>query len=1155
MFKPLPPEMNLPAAEKSTLEFWREKDIFHRSQRRRSDAPRFVFYEGPPTANGRPHPGHALTRAMKDLFPRYKTMTGHLCERKAGWDTHGLPVETEVSKELGIHTKAEIEAYGIEPFVRLCIESVSRYMREWEEFTARLGFWVDLDQAYATYQASYVESVWWSLKTLYERGLLYRGHKVVWWWPQGGTALSAGEVGEGYRTVDDPSVFVLFPLVDPPEALRDTSLVVWTTTPWTLVSNHFAAVHPEFMYTVLRDRATGRRLLVASELADTLAEKAGIEVDRELELSGRDLVGLRYRPPFEEPYYARYGEVTGKLAEDGAGSDHLGWRVLAAGFVTLDSGTGLVHEAPAFGEVDFELWKQEAARFSQADALPLLCAVEPDGTFGAEAGEELRGRYIKDADREIIRMLKDRGLLLHRETYRHEYPFCPRADQDPLIQYARASWFVRTSAFKQEFLENNAAIEWLPAHIKDGRFGDFLRNNVDWALSRERFWGTPLPIWRCDATGYMEAVDSYAALLAKEDVQGTEVWDEAKRQDPALPDDLRLHRPYIDAVHYASPRGKGARMRRVTEVIDCWWDAGSMPFAQWGFPHAPGSRERLRERYPADFISEAIDQTRGWFYGLLAINTLLWGEGASAEDRSGGPEAEAPHPYRACITLAHVMGEDGKKMSKSKKNYREPAYVFDAYGADAMRWYFFSAQPPWTPVQFREDSIRDSQREYLLRLYNVFSFFNIYARIDGFRPRAEGGLLPTGWRPVAERSELDRWMIGLVQRTTLEVRERMDAFENYPAAGALRELVDALSNWYVRRSRGRFWRSIDGASPAEVADKWDAYNTLLEVLVDIAKLSAPFTPFLAEVVYRNIVGEPAEEGGWEAEESVHMCDYPEADMALVDERLLVAMDLVRQVVSLGHSARSEAEIKVRQSLAEVKVIAADEGDARLLERHASLIAEELNVRRVEFPDRADDYVAYSLKANFKVLGPRRGALAPRIAAALAKLDDRMSALKRSQLAETGTCQLEVDGQDVSLVADEVEVRLSAQPGWSAAQGRSAVVVVNTELDEELREEGLVREVVHHVQALRKSMDLLYQARIELRVEASPKLAGVLDRHRGRLMDEVLAARFDAVAVERAEVVAAGASEAVVGGGLPGGRSKEVDVEGEAVRISAAVIDG
>ena len=1121
MFEPLPTKFDFPESERRVLEFWQQHDIFGKSLEIRRGAPRFVFYEGPPTANGLPHPGHCLTRAIKDLFPRYQTMCGKLVERKAGWDTHGLPVEVEVCKQLGIHTKEEIEAYGIENFVQLCIESVFRYTREWEEMTRRLGFWVNLEEAYVTFHQSYVESVWWGLKTLFERGLLYQGHKVVWWWAQGGTALSAGEVGEGYRTVDDPSVFVRFPLVregtearrhggtkgaPPHAALADgakVSLLVWTTTPWTLISNHFAAVGPDIDYALIHDKTTDEYLYVASALAQSVVDKVKHDFEVIGVCKGTDLVGYRYVPPFDA-YHATMKDRTATM-KDG-GEAHIGWRITLADFVTLDSGTGLVHEAPAYGEVDFDLLQQQRQRFTDFDAIPLINAVKPDGTFSEEAPAAYQGRWVKDCDKDIIRELKERGILYHQEQVRHEYPFCPRAEDDPLIQYARKSWFVRTSTIKDEFLKNNEGIYWLPEHIREGRFGDFLRNNVDWALSRERFWGTPLPIWVCEQTGKMEAIGSYEELLAKPGVQGTEVWENAKQAKPDLPDHLKVHKPYIDAVTYDSPfasevgaGGSPGRMRRVTEVIDCWWDAGSMPFAQWGFPHVAGSVETFAQRFPCDFISEAIDQTRGWFYGLLAISTLLFGKTREEEKLPSRdiPKPNAGHPYKTCIVLGHVMGEDGLKMSKRTKNYKEPAYIFDHLGADAMRWYFYSAQTPWTSVRFQEVAIRDAQREFLLRLYNVFSFFNIYANIDGFAVASSDGAEGpgTGWRPVAERSEIDRWIISELHRTIQSVRTHLDRFENYPAAGRLKEFVDALSNWYVRRSRERFWKS------QKDADKWDAYNTLYDVLVSLSKLLAPFTPFFAETIYQNLCRGHGDEGPL----SVHLCDYPAADETLIDEELAHEMDLVRQIVSLGRAARSEARLKVRQPLALTEIILVSREHTAWLEAHADLIAEELNIKQVEFTTEADQYVTYQVKADFKAIGPRFGQLAPKIAAALGKID---AADARKTLATTGELALDAGGQRVNLTKDDLQIRLEAKSGWSAAQGRAGVVVVKTELTPELKDEGLVRELIHHVQSQRKERDLAYEARISLYIEGPAELTEVVRRFSDNIERECLATNIE-----------------------------------------------
>ena len=646
MFKSVSTSVRFPKQEEEILAFWKSREIYQKSLEQRADADPFVFYEGPPTANGLPHPGHCLTRAIKDLFPRYKTMRGFRCERKAGWDTHGLPVEVEVCKDLGIHGKDEIEKFGIEPFIQKCQQSVWRYMQEWEKLTERIGFWIDLSEAYVTYHQSYVESVWWSLKELFDQGRLYRGHKIVWWWAQGGTALSSGEVGQGYREVADPSVYVKFPLLDE----ENTSLVVWTTTPWTLPSNTFAAVGVDIDYAVCKDAESGEHLIVAEALVESLAEKAKREWTIEKRIKGSELVGKRYDPP-TTTYTSKFADAKGKL-KDGT-EEHLYWRVVPGDFVTLDSGTGLVHIAPAFGEVDYELLVNELARFDHDGPVPdLLCAVGPDGKFTSDYPDQ-EGVWVKDADKAISRAIKENGRLLLLDQYLHDYPFCWRADQDPLIQYPRESWFIRTTEFKDKMLENNQQIGWLPENIRDGRFGNFLESNVDWALSRERYWGTPLPIWECEETGKREAVGCYDELLQKPGVTGYEMWDEAKAKNPELVEDLKVHKPYIDAVTYDSPFESGARMRRVPEVIDCWYDSGAMPFAQWGYPHQ--GKEEFEKAFPADFISEAIDQTRGWFYSQLAISTMLFSE-----------SEKFPHPYRNCIVLGLMLAEwyeskDGKQ--------------------------------------------------------------------------------------------------------------------------------------------------------------------------------------------------------------------------------------------------------------------------------------------------------------------------------------------------------------------------------------------------------------------------------------------------------------------------------------------------------------
>lgn len=1114
MFRPVAAGANFPAQEAEIIEFWRAREIYAKSLERRADAPPFVFFEGPPTANGMPHPGHCLTRAIKDLFPRYRTMRGYRCLRKAGWDTHGLPVEVEVCKELGIHSKEEIEAYGIEPFIQKCQQSVWRYMQEWERLTERLGFWVDLKQAYVTYHKSFVESVWWSLKTLFDQGLLYQGHKIVWWWAQGGTALSAGEVGLGYRQVADPSVYVKFPIVadDKAKALgidADTSLLVWTTTPWTLPSNQFAAVSADLEYSVLSTDDAGK-IVVASALVDTLRAKVKQELPATKTLQGRDLVGMRYRPPFDY-YHNSLGDVEGTLKS--GGKQAVAWRVVAADFVKTDSGTGVVHQAPAFGEVDYDVLQAEKARFATGGP-ELICAVGPDGKFTKDA-PDYEGRWVKDADKDIARELRTRGLLWHREEYLHEYPFCWRAEQDPLIQYPRKSWFIRTSQFKDEMLANNAKINWLPEHIRDGRFGNFLETNVDWALSRERYWGTPLPIWVCQQTGQMEAIGSYAELLAKPGVQGGEVWKQAKAANPELPDDLMVHKPYIDELTYDSPHAKGARMRRVPDVIDCWYDSGAMPFAQWGYPHQ-GVAE-FKDQFPADFISEAIDQTRGWFYSQLAISTLLFGNQKSEirSQKSDDPNSvtphsplpiphfDYPHPFKNCIVLGLMLGEDGQKMSKQKRNYKTPAEIFDRYGADALRWYFYSNSPPWTSIRYSEQAIKESIPEFLLRLWNVYSFFIIYANIDGYSPKGSGvggqgtenkaatvGRAPAP-RAAKDRSELDRWILSELNRTVQTVVERMDVYDNFNACAALTAFVDALSNWYVRRSRDRFW-----AEDKHDADKLDAYTTLYECLLTTTKLIAPFAPFLAETMWQNL----AVAAGNDLE-SVHLCDYPTAETSAIDENLSTQMNLVRDVVSLGRNARMGAKLKVRQPLAKVEICLAQPTHQAWLNEHAALIREELNVKKVEFAVKADEYVAYTVLPDLKKLGPKLGKRLNSAKQALAKAD---AAALLQQLESAGRATLETPEGPLVLEADEVQVRLQAKPGWAAAHSAAGVVVVSTEVTPELVAEGLARDFVHSVQNIRKDLNCKYTDRITLAVVGDDEVIAAIRQFADYVKGETLA---------------------------------------------------
>ncbi len=1116
MFPAIDKSQSFPQRELAIGQFWEEQGIYEKTLAARADAPPFVFFEGPPTANGMPHPGHCLTRAIKDLFPRYRTMRGYRCERKAGWDTHGLPVEVEVCKELGIHSKEEIEAYGIEPFIQKCQQSVWRYMQEWERLTERLGFWVNLKDAYVTYHQSYVESVWWSLKTLFDRGQLYQGHKIVWWWAQGGTALSAGEVGQGYREVADPSVFVKFPLLDDDGKATDTSLLVWTTTPWTLPSNQFVAVNPEIEYATVVDSETNEKLILAKDLVETIAGKMKRELEVVSTCQGSDLVGKRYVPPFDCFY-----------DPDLPGA----WRVVSAGFVTTDSGSGVVHQAPAFGEVDYEVLVAEQARFPEGQGPALINCVAPNGKFTDEAPEFVRGRWVKDCDKEINRDLKKRGLLYHQEQYLHDYPFCWRAEQDPLIQYPRESWFIRTSDHKEQMLANNSRINWLPEHIQDGRFGKFLASNVDWALSRERYWGTPLPIWVCQETGKMEAMGSYDELLKKRGVTGTEVWEKAKAENPELPDDLQVHKPYIDAVTYDSPFAEGARMQRVTEVIDCWYDSGAMPFAQWGYrgQESGPEREKFESQFPADFISEALDQTRGWFYSQLAISTLLFGneEAGVTNDETKNSSLDIrhstfPHPFKNCIVLGLMLGEDGQKMSKSKRNYRSPDEIFDLYGADALRWFFFAKQPPWTTIRYSEQAIKDSIPEFLLRLWNVYSFFNIYANIDEFDPGQElrgegsevGGLgsatfaAAKSYRPVAERSELDRWILSELNSAIATVVDRMDQYDNYTACQAIIEFVDALSNWYVRRSRDRFW-----AKDKRSQEKLDAYWTLYECLVTTTKMIAPFVPFLADNLWQQLAVSPF---GKCVVESVHLCDFPVADTGAIDTKLSERMNLVRHISSLGRQARSKAELKVRQPLAKVEVILADTTHQAWLEEHAGVIAEELNVKSVEYSDEPDKYVEHEVVPNFKLLGPKLGKLMPKLKPALNKEN---CAELLANIRDNGKVNVTVEGQAIELTTDEIEVRIKAREGWAAANAKGVVLVLSTELTPELLAEGLSRDLVRVIQDARKDLNCDFTDRIEIGIVAeAPELQAATEQYGEYVTRETLATAISLEALESVEPV-------------------------------------
>ncbi|MHC4224873.1 MAG: isoleucine--tRNA ligase, partial [Planctomycetota bacterium] len=872
-------------------------------------------------------------------------------------------------------------------FTRRCLESVSRYIDEWERMSDRVGFWLDRE-GYATYHIYYVESVWWALSELFRKGLLYQGYKIVWWWPQGGTALSAGEVGEGYRTVEDPSIIVAFPV----KGRENTYFLAWTTTPWTLLSNVALAVAPDEPY-VEAQIDSGETFILAKALIRNVFGGGKVHLVHQFE--GRELEGKAYEPLF------RYREPEGGKA----------FEVMCADFVTLDTGTGIVHVAPAFGEDDFIAAREKGFGFLQL--------VEPDGTISDDV-TEFKGRLCKEADKDIIRHLKERDLLFKAETVRHDYPFCPRAEQDALIQYARRSWFIRTSTEKGRVLANNAEVRWQPEHIRDGRMGDFLRNNVDWAISRERWWGTPLPIWVNDETGRMESVASVEEILER-NPDAFKPFEEARREDPDLDENLKVHKPWIDKVTWTR-EGEPGVYRRVPEVIDCWFDAGSMPFAQWGYPHQ--GAERFEKAFPADFITEAIDQTRGWWNGLLQISSLLF------------PDAKKPHPFRSCVVLGHITDTEGKKLSKRLRNYEPPLEAFAHYSADSVRWALLTACVPGIGFRFGGSVAQAATRDMLLKLWNVYSFFVTYARIDGWDPREE--------RP-AERHVLDRWVRAELDDTVRSVRRSFEQLESHTAARRIQAFVDALSNWYVRRSRPRFW------AEEETADKRAAFSTLYEVLSEMARLIAPFTPFMAETLHQKLVRPAAED----AAVSVHLCDFPEPDDLRRDDELRNSMGLARDVVALGLKVRALHKLKVRQPLREaILVLAGDEEMGRFEET----IREELNVHEVRTTDEPHKYVDFEIVPNFRALGPKLGTRMPLCKKALAGADG--SALV-GELETEGGLDLDLgDGKPVRLGRDEIEIRLTAHEGYAAASEGGRVVVLDTRVTKELRREGLAREAIN-----------------------------------------------------------------------------------------------
>jgi isoleucyl-tRNA synthetase len=1011
--RPVDPRVSFPALEERVLDRWRERDVFAESVRRRRDSPKWGFYEGPPTANGPPGIHHVLSRVFKDIFPRYRTMRGFFVERKGGWDCHGLPVELAMEEELGFTTKDDIERFGIAEFNARCREKVLSHVADWNRLTERIGFWIDLDDAYRTLDPAYVESVWWALKTIHDKGLLYEKLKVVPYCPKDQTTLSSHELGQPdvYRDVLDPSIYVRFPVVDPEYPLHtDDELLIWTTTPWTLVSNAAVAVDPELTY--VRATAAGDDdhvyVLAEARTEAVLGEAAHI-LDR---FAGREIEGAAYKPPFDFIPGSEYGPK--------------GHTVLTADFVTATDGTGLVHTAIAFGEDDFRLGEEYG--------LNVINPVRLDGTYDERIGP-FAGRRVKDADPDLIEDLKQRDRILKAEVIEHSYPHCWRCGT-PLLYYAKPSWYIATSQLKDRLLAANETVGWHPDHVKHGRFGNWLEHNVDWALSRERYWGTPLPVWRCQ-NGHTHAIGSLKEL---NDLAGTTL------EDP--------HRPFVDDADFPCAEC-GEPMRRVPEVIDVWFDSGSMPFAQY---HAPQEGTALfDEHFPADFICEALDQTRGWFYSLIAVSTLLF-------DRS---------PYRNVVCLGLILDDEGRKMSKSLGNTVAPYEVIDRFGADALRWYFFTSKQPWDGYRFSMETIGEAVRQFLLQLWNTYGFYVLYANANGIDPAT----LPT---PAESGTELDRWAMSRLQATIAIVTERMEDFDATSAGRAIQSFVEEISNWYVRRSRRRFW---DG-DPAACA-------TLRACLIATAQLLAPHCPFIADEIYDNLDG---------AEPSVHLTDFPTPDPSARDLALEEAMATARETVRLGLAARGQAKLKVRQPLRAAVVVATGE-EREAIERMSAIVREELNVKQLRFVSEADELADVELKPDYRRLGPRFGKHMPLVAAAVAGLD---AAHAVATMRNGGHVAISVDGKDHELTAEDLQTAMKPLEGYQVEREGSHAVALELEIDDELRVEGWAREIVRAVQLARQEAGLEVTDRTVLTLDGDAELIAAARAHETYIAGETLA---------------------------------------------------
>ncbi|HSF81968.1 MAG TPA: isoleucine--tRNA ligase [Anaerolineales bacterium] len=1025
MFKPISPQLNLTQLEEAVLRFWKRNRIFEKSSALHESGPEYVFYEGPPTANGKPGVHHVLARAFKDIFPRYKTMRGYHVIRRGGWDTHGLPVEIEVEKRLGFTSKSQIEEYGVERFNLLCRNSAFEYIQDWEKLTDRIAFWVDLQEAYVTYTNDYIESVWWILKTFWERGLLYQGFKVVPYCPRCGTPLSDHEVALGYREADDPSIFVRLPLVDEP----GTSLLVWTTTPWTLPGNVAVAVHPEVEYVkVERELPEGgrERLILARPLLQQVFGEEPVKVVEAFK--GRKLRDRRYQPLF-----------TFLLPEKPA------YTVILGDFVTTGEGSGLVHIAPAFGAEDMQA--------AQDYDLPVLQTVEADGTFIPEV-RPWSGKFVKDADPLITLDLEARGLLLKAGTYTHTYPFCWRCNT-PLLYYARGTWYIRTTQYKDRLVAHNQEVNWVPEHIKDGRFGNWLENNVDWALGRERYWGTPLPIWECEGCRHQHCIGSVAELaeLSGDDFSS-----------------LDLHRPHVDRVKLPCPQC-GRSMSRVPELIDVWFDSGAMPVAQWHYPFE--NKEVFQKQFPADYICEAVDQTRGWFYSLHAISTLLFDQPC----------------FKNVICLGLVLDSNGQKMSKSRGNIVDPWEVLNQHGADAFRWYLYTASPPGQERRFSVDLVGEVVRNFSLTLWNVYSFFVTYANLDDWQPTPQ---------ELPEYSDLDRWLLSELHTLVRTITAAMESYDVPAATRPIQAFVNDLSNWYLRRSRRRFWKSEADA------DKQAAYATLHQALVTLSKLLAPTMPILADELYQNLV----RSADSSAPESVHLAGWPQAETSLINERLNTEMRLVQKLASLGHAARNQAGLKVRQPLGEAAFAVGSREEASILETYTDLLKDELNVKAVRLLGSSGEAVSYSLKPLPRQLGQKYKGLYPAISAAILELDSEGAA---RALLDGHSLLVSLGGQGYRILPEEVEVHLQARSGLAVASEGPYLAALKTELTPELLGEGLARELVRRIQEMRKQAGFDIADRITIYYQAPTEIAAVFESWAEYIQAETLTTRLVAEA--------------------------------------------